>query len=140
MIRRVLFLCTGNSARSQMAEAIVTARYAGKWEASSAGTWPTGKVDPRALQALREIGIEHQGRSKHVDEMRELSFDLVVTVCDSAAEECPLWLGTGNRVHLNFPDPAKARGSEAEVMTAFRNVRDDIATNVSALLGRSVPR
>jgi arsenate reductase len=134
MRRRVLFLCTGNSCRSQMAEAIVNARYAEKWEASSAGTWPTGKVDPRALQALCEIGIEHQGRSKHVDEMRELSFDLVVTVCDSAAEECPLWLGTGKLLHLDFPDPAKATGTDEEVMAAFRTVSDDIVRQIPHVL------
>jgi len=136
MRRKVLFLCTGNSCRSQMAEAIVNARYAEKWEASSAGTWPTGEVNPRAILVLREIGIDHRGASKHVDVMRGVLFDLVVTVCDSAAEECPLWLGTGKRVHLGFPDPAKATGTDEEVMGAFRAVRDDILRQIPQLLLR----
>ena len=69
--------------------------------------------------------IEHQGRSKQADEFRGVPFDLVVTVCDSAAEECPVWLGPGKRTHLGFPDPAKATGTDEEVMAAFRAVRDD---------------
>ena len=132
--RRVLFLCTGNSCRSQMAEAIVNARMGGEWEAVSAGTHPSGYVHPNALRALAEIGIAHDGRSKHADEFRDVPFDLVVTVCDSAAEECPVWLGPGRRVHLGFPDPAKATGSDDEVIAVFRSVRDDIARKVPVLL------
>lgn len=131
---KVLFLCTGNSCRSQMAEAIINARMGDEWEAVSAGTKPTGTVHPNALRVLREIGIEHHGRSKHADEFRGVPFDLVVTVCDSAAEECPVWLGPGRRVHLGFPDPAKAAGTDDEAMTVFRAVRDDIAQKVPALL------
>src|SRR3990172_7300370 len=116
MKRRVLFLCTGNSARSQMAEAIVNTRMGDQWEAVSAGTKPTGSVNPYALRALAEIGIAHRGRSKHADEFRDVAFDLVVTVCDSAAEECPVRLGKGKRTHLGFPDPAKATGTDEEVM------------------------
>ena len=89
MKRKVLFLCTGNSCRSQMAEAIVNHRLGETWEAVSAGTKPAGYVHPKALVALAEIGIQHQGRSKLADEFRGVDFDLVVTVCDSAAEECP---------------------------------------------------
>jgi arsenate reductase len=133
-MRKVLFLCTGNSCRSQMAEAIVYARMGDEWQAVSAGTHPAGYVHPLAVRVLAEIGIEHAGRSKHVDEFRDESFDLVVTVCDSAAEECPLWLGRGRRLHSSFPDPAKATGTEEEVMTAFRRVRDDIAAQIPALL------
>lgn len=91
-------------------------------------------MHPNALRALREIGIEHQGRSKHADEFRNTRFDLVVTVCDSAAEECPVWLGPGRRVHLGFPDPAKATGTDDEVMAVFRRVRDDIFQKVPDLL------
>ena len=109
-------------------------RLADAWQAVSAGTAPAGYVHPLAVRALAEIGIEHTGRSKHVDEFRDESFDLVVTVCDSAAEQCPLWLGQGRRTHLSFPDPAKATGTEEEVMAAFRRVRDDIATRIPALL------
>ena len=132
--RRVLFLCTGNSCRSHMAEAIVTARMGDTWEAVSAGTQPAGYVHPKALQALAEIGIEHQGRSKHADEFRNTPLDLVVTVCDSAAEECPLWLGPGRRVHMGFPDPAKADGSDDEIMAVFRAVRDDMIRAIPTLL------
>jgi len=134
MKRKVLFLCTGNSCRSHMAEAIVNARMSDTWEAVSAGTQPAGYVHPKALQALAEIGIEHHGRSKHVDEFRNTPLDLVVTVCDSAAEECPLWLGSGQRVHLGFPDPAKAEGTDEEVMAVFRTVRDDMARAIPILL------
>ncbi len=134
MKRKVLFLCTGNSCRSQMAEAIVNARLGDAWEAYSAGTQPAGYVHPLAVAALAEIGIAHDGRSKNAGEYRTVPFDLVVTVCDDAAENCPVWLGKGRRVHLGFPDPAKARGTEAEVMEVFRTVRDDIALKVPALL------
>ena len=127
--RKVLFLCTGNSCRSQMAEAIVNARLGEKWEAYSAGTKPAGYVHPKALAALDEIGIQHNGRSKLADEFRGVEFDLVVTVCDSAAEECPLWLGKGKRVHRGFPDPAKT-----DKMEDFRAVRDDLARELTALL------
>ena len=102
MKRKVLFLCTGNSCRSQMAEAIVNRQLGPRWQAFSAGTEPAGYVHPKALQALAELGIEHQGHSKHVDEVREIDFDLVVTVCDAAAETCPVLLGKGKRVHSGF--------------------------------------
>jgi arsenate reductase (thioredoxin) len=134
MKRRVLFLCTGNSCRSQMAEAIVNARLGDDWEAVSAGTRPAGYVHPNAIRALAEIGIDHKGRSKPVDEFKDQAFDLVVTVCDAAAEECPLWLGKGRRVHLGFPDPAKTTGSDEQIMAVFRRVRDDMAESIPALL------
>ena len=137
--RRVLFLCTGNSARSQMAEAIVNARLGEHWQAVSAGTKPTGHVHPKAIQALREIGIQREGRSKSVDEFREEAFDVVVTVCDSAAEECPVWLGKGKRTHHSFPDPAKAQGTDEEVMSSFRAARDAIAREIPDVLEQSSP-
>lgn len=127
--RSVLFLCTGNSCRSQLAEAIVNARLGETWEAVSGGTKPAGYVHPKALAALAEIGIQHQGRSKLVDEFLGVDFDLVVTVCDSAAEECPVWLGKGKHVHHSFPDPAKT-----DDMNDFRKVRDDIARVIIDLL------
>lgn len=117
-----------------MAEAIVNARMGDEWRAFSAGTHPSGYVHPNAIRALAEIGITHHGHSKPVDEFRNAQFDLVVTVCDTAAEECPLWLGPGRRVHLGFPDPAKATGTDEEVMAVFRTVRDQMAQQVSALL------
>jgi arsenate reductase len=129
MKRKILILCTGNSCRSQMAEAIVNARLGDEWEAVSAGTRPAGYVHHKALAALQEIGIEHEGRSKRADEFRDVPFDLVVTVCDSAAEECPVWLGRGKRVHHSFPDPALT-----DRMDDFRTVRDDIEREISQLL------
>ena len=87
-----------------------------------------------ALAALAEAGIHHQGRSKSVDEFRQTEFDLVVTVCDSAAEECPVWLGKGKRLHIGFPDPARATGTDAQVMEVFRSVRDDIRRRVVSTL------
>ena len=134
MKQKVLFLCSGNSCRSQMAEAIVNARMGERWQASSAGTRPTGFVHPKALQVLEEIGIEHCGRSKSVDEFMGRPFDLVVTVCEEAEQDCPVWLGQGQRLHLSFPDPAKASGSQAEVLAAFRAVRDDMVQKIPALL------
>jgi arsenate reductase len=112
-----------------MAEAIVNARLGEEWEANSAGTKPAGYVHPKAIEALREIGIQHEGRSKAADEFRDAEFDLVVTVCDDAAEECPIWLGKGKRVHRGFRDPAKTGN-----MDDFRRVRDDIAIEVPKLL------
>jgi arsenate reductase len=117
-----------------MAEALVNDRLGDTWVAVSAGTRPTGIVHPAALRALAEVGIQHDGRSKSVDEFRGVELDLVVTVCDLAAEDCPVWLGKGRREHLGFPDPAKAVGSDDEVMVAFRRVRDDIAARVFPLL------
>jgi len=138
MKRKVLFLCTGNSCRSQMAEAIVNARLGDEWEAVSAGTQPAGYVHPLALRALAEMGIAHTGRSKSADEFRGVPFDLVVTVCDEAAENCPVWLGPGRKTHLSFPDPAKATGTDEEMMAAFRAVRDDIAVKVPERLALGV--
>lgn len=129
MPRTVLFLCTGNSCRSQMAEAIVNATLGKQWHALSAGTKPEGYVHPNAVAVLREIGIEHHGRSKSVEEFQGMEFDLVVTVCDSAAEECPVWLGKGKKVHHSFPDPALS-----DDMDDFRKVRDEIAREIPALL------
>jgi arsenate reductase len=131
---KVLFLCTGNSCRSQMAEAVVNARLGDTWEAYSAGTHPTGSVHPLAIQVLAERGITHQGRSKHVDELRSIPFELVVTVCDAAAEECPLWLGPGRRVHEGFPDPAKAIGSDEEILQVFRHVEAEIERRIPVVL------
>lgn len=128
-MKKVLFLCTGNSCRSQMAEAIVNARMGGEWQAVSAGTKPAGYVHPKALAALSEIGIQHEGRSKRADEFQGEGFDLVVTVCDSAAEECPVWLGKGKKVHHSFPDPALT-----DDLNDFRAVRDDIERVMLALL------
>jgi arsenate reductase len=117
-----------------MAEAVVNSRLSQEWQAFSAGTHPAGYIHPKALQVLAEIGIQHHGRSKDVAEYLGMPFDMVITVCDSAAEECPVWLGAGSRVHLSFPDPAKQTGSEEQIIAAFRQVRDDIAARILALM------
>lgn len=132
--KSVLILCTGNSCRSQMAEALINARLGDRWAASSAGTLPAAEVHPLALQVLREIGIEHRGEPKQVAAFAGRSFDLVVTVCDDAAENCPVWLGQGTRVHIGFTDPARAQGSEEEVLGVFRTVRDAIEDQVLGFL------
>jgi len=119
-----------------MAEAIVNARLSDEWQAYSAGTQPSGYVHPKAIQVLDEIGITHSGESKSTDQFREMEFDVVVTVCDDAAENCPVWLGKGKRVHLGFPDPAKAEGTDEEALAVFRSVRDAIAQKVPELLGQ----
>ncbi len=117
-----------------MAEAIINARLGDEWQAFSAGTKPAGCVHPKALEALAEIGIQHTGSSKRADEFRDVDFDLVVTVCALAAEECPVWLGKGKRAHHSFPDPAKAEGTDEEVMNVFRAVRTDIEKEMIQLL------
>lgn len=130
-MKRVLFLCTGNSARSQMAEGLVNHMLAGEWEAVSAGTEPAGYVHPLAVRAMHELGIDISGqRSKSVSEFRAIDIDLAVTLCDAAAESCPLWLGKGRVEHLSFPDPAAAEGGENERLDVFRRVRDDIRRRV----------
>ena len=128
-MKKVLFLCTGNSCRSQLAEAIINSRMGESWHAVSAGTKPAGYVHEKALAVLSEIGIQHTGRSKRVYEFQGMGFDLVVTVCDSAAEECPIWLGKGKRVHHSFPDPALT-----DTMDDFREARDDIEIEIIQLL------
>lgn len=129
--KKVLFLCTGNSCRSQMAEGLVNRYLGDRWEAYSAGTRPSGYVHPLAVKAMAELNIDiADGRSQHTDEFREMVFDVVVTVCDNAAEDCPVWLGQGQKEHIAFPDPAEATGAEAEKMVVFRQVRDDIRQKV----------
>ncbi len=129
MKRRVLFLCTGNSARSQMAEGLVNHLRGDRWQAVSAGTHPTGSIHPLAIQAMKELGIDiSHARSKSVVEFRQDSFDLVITVCDSAAGECPVWLGSGRREHIGFPDPAHG------TLDDFRRVRDDMVHQVLPFL------
>ena len=131
MKRRLLVLCTGNSARSQMAEAIINGRRGDAWDAVSAGTHPAARVHPAALDVLAEIGLRPAGAfPKHADTLKGDRFDLVLTVCDDAAENCPVWVGPGQRVHLSFPDPARATGSDDEVRAVFRDVRDDIERRV----------
>jgi len=133
--RRVIFLCTCNSCRSQMAEGIVNHLLAGRWEAFSAGVAPAGNVHRLAIRAMAEIGIDiSSAHSKPVDEFRGAEFDLVITVCNEAAENCPLWLGSGDVRHMGFPDPAEAQGSEEERLEVFRQVRSDLLEQVVSTL------
>ena len=134
-MKTVLFLCTGNSCRSQMAEGIVNARYEKEWKAFSAGTKPAGFVHLKVTTALNESGIVHVGKSKHIDELPTKDFDIVVTVCDDAAEECPVWPGkAGRRVHHGFVDPTKVEGNTEEQMQVFRRVRDEMLEVIPKIL------
>lgn len=137
-VRRVLFLCTANSCRSQMAEAIVNARYP-DWQAFSAGAQPAGFVHPLAIKVLAETGIEHRGESKAVEVFRGQPFDLVVTLCDEASEQCPVWIGSGQRIHTTFKDPAKVEGTADQKLAAFRLLRDEMLLRIPDLLGSPAP-
>ena len=129
----VLVLCTGNSARSQMAEGLINAQLADRFVAQSAGTKPAGYVHPQAIAALRDIGIDiSDHRSKSADEFKGTAFDVVITVCDDAAENCPIWLGQGQRVHIGFPDPAAAAPDQQAQQ--FRAVRDAIQDQLLGFL------
>ena len=134
---KVLFLCTGNSCRSQMAEGWGKALLSGKAEVFSAGTRP-GTVDPRAIKVMAEAGLDISGhRSKHADELKGIAFDLVVTVCDNAREACPVWFGKVKKLHKSFEDPpflAKEAGTEEEALAHYRRVRDEIRDFVAGLL------
>ncbi len=133
-MKRILFLCTQNACRSQMAEGIANKLLQGKVEAFSAGTSPAG-VHPLAVKALKEIGIDiSSARSKHIDEFRGQAFDLVVTLCGGAAETCPFWPGQGRRIHFGLEDPASVSGSEEERLESFRKVRDRIAAELIPML------
>jgi arsenate reductase len=123
---RVLVLCTGNSARSQMAEGILRWLTRGEIEVHSAGTHPS-QVNPLAIAAMKELGVDISGqRSKSVDEFNGQRFDVVITVCDRANESCPIFPGTPKRVHFSFEDPAAVEGTDEEKLRAFRRVRDEL--------------
>ncbi len=126
MKERVLILCTGNSARSQMAEGFLRSLAGDRYEVYSAGTKPS-KVNPYAISAMSEVGIDISGhRSKHLSEFLGQPFDYVITVCDDAAEACPVFPGKANRIHWSFPDPAAVQGTDEQKRAAFRQVRDAI--------------
>lgn len=124
---RVLILCTGNSARSQMAEGLLRHDAGDRFEVESAGTKP-GQVRPEAVAVMKELGIDISGhRSKSVEEFAGQKFDYALTVCDNARETCPIFPGHANRLHRNFEDPAALQGSsEEERRAVFRRVRDEI--------------
>ena len=132
--KKVLILCTGNTCRSQMAEAVINAEYGDDWEAVSAGVSPGTVTNPNAIKALAEIGIAHLGRPKSPEEFREADLHLVITVCDDAAENCPVWLGKGRKAHKGFPDPVDAEGTEEEVLAVYREVLQSIRAEIPPIL------
>jgi arsenate reductase (thioredoxin) len=133
--KRVLVLCTGNSARSQMAEGLIRTFLRGAWEAHSAGTQPAERVHPLAVQAMAELGIDISRQTpKHLREFWGQPFDMVITVCDNAQKSCPAWLGGGRTEHMGFPDPAQATGAPEEQLEVFRQVRDGIRARLLARL------
>ena len=128
---KILFLCTGNSCRSQMAEGLTNHFLGDKYQAYSAGTKPSGSVHPLAIQVMNELGIDiSEGVPKHPDVFLDKRFDLVITVCDDAAEQCPLWLKEGKVIHIGFDDPALAQGSKEARLAVFRRVRDEIQQQI----------
>lgn len=137
MKTQVLILCTGNSARSQMAEGLLRALDSEHFEVFSAGSRPS-VVNPLAIDVMRELGIDISGqRSKHLNEFRQQPFDYVITVCDQAAETCPVFPGRAQRIHWSFPDPAVIQGSPDERLNAFRTTRDAIEARLKQWLRES---
>jgi len=129
---RVLILCTGNSARSQMAEGLLRHEAGDVYEVFSAGTKPT-RVRPEAITVMREVGIDiSRYRSKSVDEFAGQDFDCVITVCDNAKESCPLFPAQTKRIHWSIEDPVAAQGPEEERLTGFRQARDELRARLRA--------
>jgi len=129
-MKRVLFICTHNSARSQMAEGLVNHDLAGKVRAFSAGTEPSS-IHPLAIRVMEELGIDiSRQRSKGLEEFSAEKFDYVITLCSQADETCPVFFGGTQKFHIGFPDPASASGSEEDRLASFRKVRDQIREQV----------
>ncbi len=135
--KRILILCTGNSCRSQMAEAFLKA-FRPEWQISSAGANPSDRVHPLAIRVMKEVGIDLEGaRPRKVDDFLNQPFDYVITVCDQARETCPVFFGeVGQQLHMGFEDPAAARGTEEEVLAVFRRVRDEIHTALARFIAQ----
>jgi arsenate reductase (thioredoxin) len=140
-MKRVLILCTGNSARSQMAEALLRSMDASV-EVHSAGTRPAALVHPAAIEAMAELGIDiSSAHPKSVDRFLDQSFDYVITVCDRANETCPVFAGVvGLRLHMGFEDPAANSGTGPEVLDAFRRVRDQIRDRLGSFWHNEIAR
>ncbi|NPV52010.1 MAG: arsenate reductase (thioredoxin) [Firmicutes bacterium] len=135
--KRVMFLCTGNSCRSQMAEGFARVLFGDNWEVYSTGIEPAG-LNRRAIEVMREVGIDISMQTSDPIEPELLKkMDLVVTLCGGAEERCPMTPPAVRRIHWPLPDPAKAKGREEEIMAQFRRVRDDIRRRVEELLGLS---
>lgn len=127
MNKKILILCTGNSCRSQMAEGFIKS-FDSELEVYSAGTNPSKQVHPKAIQVMKEVGIDlSKNYPKMVDQFLNESFDFVITVCDNAKETCPVFIGkVGKQLHIGFEDPADATGTEEEILSEFRRIRDEI--------------
>ena len=133
--KKVLFICTHNSNRSQMAEGFLGAMYGERYEARSAGTHPT-EVSPQAIKVMGEADIDISShRSKSIDEFRDMKFDYVVTVCDHAKESCPFFPQAVRQLHKSFENPVDFHGTEDEMMTAFRHLRDEIKAWIEETFG-----
>jgi len=136
-VKRILFLCTGNSCRSQMAEGWANALLAGKALAFSAGTAPGPEVDRRAIKVMAEAGVDiSRGRPKSVDEFKDTDFDLVVTVCSNAERTCPAYWGKGRKLHRGFDDPGTVAGkgsTDEAALPVYRRVRDEIKSFIEGL-------
>ena len=134
MKRRVLFLCTGNSARSQMAEGLLRHLVSDRFEVNSAGTHPVG-LNPGAIESMHEIGVDiSQHRSKKMSEFMNEPFDCVITVCDRAKDSCPLWPHAAKLIHWSFEDPAEAKGSPEERQGLFQKVRNEIRARIEEFI------
>lgn len=138
MTKRVLILCTGNSCRSQMAEFLWNRLGEGMWQADSAGSRPAGYVHPLAIDVMSELGEDlSEAESKHLDRFTDESIDLVVTVCDSANEACPVFPNATEMLHWPFFDPADAEGDEEQRKSVFRDVRDQIRGRIESFLAEA---
>ena len=136
MKKKILFICTHNSARSQMAEGYMNVKYGDRYEVFSGGT-EVSRVHPVAIEVMKEIGIDISGhRSKLIDDLFGKGIETVVTVCDSAQKACPFFPGAKEEIHQSFPDPSAFKGSDEEVRAGFRKVRDEIIRWIDATFGQ----
>lgn len=136
---RVLFVCTANAARSQMAEGLLRAKYGDRFEVFSAGTHQS-RVSTRAIRVMQEIGIDiSHHRSKNLDEISGMTFDLAVTLCDRASLICPVVSGAKKTIHYGVPDPHTIHGSEEDVIDGYRSVRDSISAMIDKTFGTPEP-
>ena len=136
---RVLVLCTGNSCRSQMAEGFLKS-FNSQWEVVSAGTEPSAKVHPKAIQVMKEVGVDiSKGKPKSVNEFLNKEFDYLITVCGGAKESCPMFSGSvKNRIHIGFDDPTEALGSEDFILSEFTRIRDEIKRDFWGFYERTI--
>ncbi len=135
-MKRVLFICTRNSSRSQMAEGLINHDLAGQFAAFSAGTEPSS-VNPLAIAVMKELGIDiSRQRSKGLDVFDGQKFDYVITLCSQADEACPVFFGGTKKIHMGFPDPTATMGSEQEKIAAFRKIRDQIREQIVEFLSK----